>query len=123
MRLFMQERKATDAEIASWLKGKLTTSRIHDFGEKYPVSYDWLLCGDLKGLLRMVQGNPHGAPSPLPQRPVLSSDEFAAKLACLDDDGRRYITEYVNLLLATRALDIATSRAASLHAGRPGLNL
>jgi hypothetical protein len=56
MRLFMQERKATEAEIKGWLKGRLTTSRIHDFAEKYPVSYDWLLTGDLKGLLRMKQG-------------------------------------------------------------------
>jgi hypothetical protein len=57
MRLYMQERKATDAEIAGWLKGRLTTSRIHDFGEKYPaVSYDWLLTGDLKGLHRMARG-------------------------------------------------------------------
>jgi hypothetical protein len=57
MRLYLQERKATEAEIAGWLKGRLTTQRIHDFGEKYPaVSYDWLLCGDLKGLLSMARG-------------------------------------------------------------------
>jgi hypothetical protein len=64
MRLFMAERHAPEAEIASWLKGRLTTPRIHDFGEKYPVSYDWLLSGDLKGLLRMAKGFPHGAPAP-----------------------------------------------------------
>jgi hypothetical protein len=68
MRLYLHERKATEAEIAGWLKGKLTTSRIHDFAKKYPVSYDWLLTGDLKGLLRMAKGFPHGAPSPLPQQ-------------------------------------------------------
>lgn len=68
MRLYLQDQKATDAEISSWLKGKLTNSRIHDFGEKYPVSYDWLLTGDLKGLLRMAQGCPHGAPGPVQQQ-------------------------------------------------------
>ncbi len=68
MCVFLNEKKATEAEITRWLKGKITTSRIHDFAEKYPVSYDWLLCGDLKGLLRMKNGNPHGAPSPVPQQ-------------------------------------------------------
>jgi hypothetical protein len=56
MRLYLQEQKATEAEIAGWLKGKLTTMRIHDFAQKYPISYGWLLCGDLKGLHRMVRG-------------------------------------------------------------------
>jgi hypothetical protein len=56
MRCFLVERKATEPEIRGWLKGRVTTQRIHDFGEKYPVSYDWLLCGDLKGLHRMARG-------------------------------------------------------------------
>lgn len=64
MRLTMVERHAPEAEIAGWLKGRLTTLRIHDFAKAYPVSYDWLLCGDLKGLLRMAKGTPHAAPAP-----------------------------------------------------------
>jgi len=69
MCVFLNERKADRGRITGWLKGKITTSRIHDFAEKYPpLVYDWLLCGDLKGLLRMKNGNPHGAPSPVPQQ-------------------------------------------------------
>jgi hypothetical protein len=63
MRLFMVERHAPEAEIARWMKGRVTTLRIGEFGRKYPVSYDWLLCGDLKGLLRMAKGTPHEAPA------------------------------------------------------------
>ena len=83
MCVFLNERKATEAEITGWLKGKITTSRIHDFAENYPgqISYDWLLCGDLKGLLRMKKGFPHSAPSPVPpQRPEVQKllDTFTA---------------------------------------------
>lgn len=68
MRLFMVERHAPEAEIARWMKGRVTSLRIGEFGRKYPVSYEWLLCGDLKGLLRMAKGTPHGEPAP-PLRP------------------------------------------------------
>jgi len=34
---------------------------------------------------------------------VLSSDEFVAHMACLDQDGRQFIIDYMNLLLAKRS--------------------
>jgi hypothetical protein len=34
---------------------------------------------------------------------VLSSDEFVAQMACLDQDGRQFIIDYLNLLLAKRS--------------------
>jgi hypothetical protein len=38
--------------------GRLLTYDIKLFTEKHHVSVDWLICGDLKGLLRTVQGCP-----------------------------------------------------------------
>jgi hypothetical protein len=32
-----------------------STSAVMDFCKKHKVSFDWLLCGDLKGLARMEQ--------------------------------------------------------------------
>jgi hypothetical protein len=87
MHLYMLERKATEAEIAGWLKGKLTTQRIHDFGEKYPVSYDWLLCGDLKGLWRMARGTPHEVQQPLPETPTQEVERLLATIDPRDLQG------------------------------------
>jgi len=72
MSLVLFERKASKEETRDWLKGRLTTLRIRDFAEKYPVSYDWLLGGDLKGLLCMARGFPHGE-SLIRSRPDLSA--------------------------------------------------
>jgi hypothetical protein len=40
----------SDAEIAKAMN--CGTSAVVAFAEKYDVSLDWLVCGDLKGLLR-----------------------------------------------------------------------
>ena len=47
------------------------TDELFDFAEKYHVSLDWLLCGDLKGLREMRRGCPSR-----PQQPVLTPDEL-----------------------------------------------
>ena len=41
------------------------------FAKKYQISLDWLLDGDLKGLLETMRGCPSR-----PQKPVLTSDEL-----------------------------------------------
>ena len=37
------------------MQKRVNDRAIHAFREKYKVSYDWLLCGDLRGLQRMAQ--------------------------------------------------------------------
>ena len=35
--------------------GRCMTPPLADFGQKHSVSWDWLICGDLKGLLTMAR--------------------------------------------------------------------
>jgi hypothetical protein len=82
------------------MKGRwLRTFHLRQFAKKYHVSVDWLIDGDLKGLLETVRGCP-SRPEP---RPVLSGDEFVAAMASLDQDGRQFIIDHMNLLLAKRS--------------------
>ena len=53
--LFAAERQLDAAETKALLKGRLTVRHIGPFIEKYHLSADWLLAGDLKGRLRMAR--------------------------------------------------------------------
>ena len=56
VRALAEERNIPPADYAKLLMHKRVNDRaIHVFCEKYKVSYDWLLCGDLRGLQRMAQ--------------------------------------------------------------------
>jgi hypothetical protein len=82
------------------MKGRwLRTFHLRQFAKKYHVSVDWLIDGDLKGLLETVRG----CPSRPESRPVLSGDEFVAAMASLDQDGRQFTIDHMNLLLAKRS--------------------
>ncbi|WP_279683867.1 hypothetical protein [Bradyrhizobium sp. SSUT18] len=42
-----------EAEVAK-VRGRLKHYDLLCFAEKYRISLDWLICGDLKGLVRMI---------------------------------------------------------------------
>jgi hypothetical protein len=98
--LIAAERKLDPSEIEELMKGRwLRTFHLRQFAKKHHLSVDWLIFGDLKGLLETVRGCP-SRPEP---RPVLSGDEFVAAMASLDQDGRQFIIDYMNRLLAKRS--------------------
>jgi hypothetical protein len=72
------------------------TDELLDFAEKYHVSLDWLLGGDLKGLHRMI-GKPRAG--------VSTVERMLEKYDQLSPDRRRIITEEVNRMLAERTVE------------------
>jgi hypothetical protein len=57
--LIARERGLADAEIASAMN--CGTVALLAFAIKHNISLDWLIRGDLNGLLRTVRGTQHGA--------------------------------------------------------------
>src|SRR5690348_14663773 len=55
VRAIAEERKIPPADIHRLMYKRISTRDIMVFCEKHKVSYDWLLCGDLRGLQRMTQ--------------------------------------------------------------------
>jgi len=53
IRMIARERGLSDAEIAKALNCGITA--VVEFAKKHHVSLDWLIDGDLKGLLRTVR--------------------------------------------------------------------
>lgn len=50
-----QERNIPPADFAKLMHKRVSTGAVMTFCEKYKISFDWLLCGDLRGLHRMTQ--------------------------------------------------------------------
>jgi len=57
--LIARERRLSHAEIANAMN--CGTAAVVAFAEKHNISLDWLVRGDLKGLLRTVRAARHGA--------------------------------------------------------------
>jgi len=55
VRAFAQERNLQPADYAKLMYKRINTRDVMLFCEKHKVSFDWLLCGDLRGLQRMTQ--------------------------------------------------------------------
>jgi hypothetical protein len=55
VRAIAEERNLPPADIAKLMYKRISTRDIMIFCEKHKVSFDWLLCGDLRGLHRMTQ--------------------------------------------------------------------
>jgi hypothetical protein len=53
VRVLAQERNIPPADIHKLMYKRPSTHSVMIFCQKYKVSYDWLLCGDLWGLARM----------------------------------------------------------------------
>ena len=49
------ERSIPPADFHKLMYKRPSTQAVMDFCKKHKVSFDWLLCGDLKGLARMEQ--------------------------------------------------------------------
>src|SRR5258705_10134655 len=45
-----------ESEVAK-VRGRLKQYDLLCFAEKYRISLDWLICGDLKGLVRTIEAN------------------------------------------------------------------
>jgi hypothetical protein len=58
------ERSIPPADFHKLMYKRPTTQAVMDFGKKHKVNFDWLLCGDLKGLARMERER-RGAPAAL----------------------------------------------------------
>jgi hypothetical protein len=76
------------------------TDELLDFAEKYHISLDWLLCGDLKGLHGMM-GKACAGVSTV-ERIV---ERIMEKYGQLSPDQQRIVTEEVNRMLAERAVE------------------
>jgi hypothetical protein len=63
--LIAAERRLPESEIKK-VMGRLSTRDVLSFARKHRVNMDWLVCGDLKGLLETVRGCPSR-----PQEPIL----------------------------------------------------
>jgi hypothetical protein len=57
IRLIAAERRLSESEIKK-VMGRLSTRDILSFAWKHRVNMDWLVCGDLKGLLETARGCP-----------------------------------------------------------------
>jgi hypothetical protein len=87
------ERSIPPADFAKLLHKRVGMNAVAAFCEKHKVSMDWLLCGDLKGLLRTMQGCPSRT-----QQPVLTSDELRRAHEGLGEKDRAFISQYLTLL-------------------------
>jgi hypothetical protein len=76
------------------------TDELCDFAEKYHISLDWLLCGDLKGLHRM-KGKPCAGASTVER----ITERVMEKYGQLSPDQQRIFTEEVNRMLAEQAVE------------------
>jgi hypothetical protein len=72
------------------------TDEFFDFTEKHHISLDWLLCGDLKALHRMM-GKPCAG--------VSTVERIMEKYGQLSPDQQRIITEEASRLLAEQAVE------------------
>jgi len=58
VRAIAQERNLQPADITKLMHKRISNQPRLAFAEKHKISLDWLLCGDLKGLQRMMQARP-----------------------------------------------------------------
>src|ERR1700728_4501772 len=55
VRALAAERSIPPADFHKLMYKRPSTQAVMDFCKKHKVSFDWLMCGDLKGLARMEQ--------------------------------------------------------------------
>jgi hypothetical protein len=76
VRVLAEERKLPPADYAKLMHKRISSMAIMEFGKKHNVNYDWLLCGDLKGLARMERER-RGAPVALRAKQATEEPEPA----------------------------------------------
>jgi hypothetical protein len=83
------ERNLAPADFHKLMYKRPSTRDVGLFCEKHKVSYDWLLCGDLKGLQRMTQERRGG-------KPALPWESMKEKIACLTEAERETIRKAID---------------------------
>ena len=67
VRAIAQERNLPPADIAKLMYKRINTRDVMLFCEEHKVSFDWLLCGDLRGLQRMTREAKAAPPLKVPE--------------------------------------------------------
>jgi hypothetical protein len=67
VRALAEERSLPPAEIHKLMYKRINTRDVMLFCEKHKVSFDWLLCGDLRGLQRMTRQAKAAPPQEMPE--------------------------------------------------------
>ena len=92
------ERSIPPADYAKLMHKRVNDRAIHVFCKKYKVSYDWLLCGDLKGLQRMK----HERVFQPALAPAATAERFAEKYRKLPPDLQKIVAKTIDGLLEQR---------------------
>jgi hypothetical protein len=96
VRALAQERNIPPADFHKLMYKRPSTPDVMVFCEKHKVSYDWLLCGDLKGLQRMTSERK------LCNQAVPTADGLMQKYRNLPPVLQAIVEETVDRLLAER---------------------
>jgi hypothetical protein len=91
------ERSIPPADYAKLMYKRVSTAALIAFCDKHNVSTDWLLCGDLKGLQRMMHDHREKARG----RPT-QKERIMAKYHALTPEQQRIVDEFAAKLLAER---------------------
>src|SRR5258708_31326315 len=67
VRAIAEERSLPPAAIAKLMHKRISNRDVMLFCEKHKVSFDWLLCGDLRGLQRMTREAKAAPPLKVPE--------------------------------------------------------
>jgi hypothetical protein len=92
---FATERGIPPADYAKLMYKRISTAAFMAFCEKYKVSADWLLCGDLKGLQRMTRE----AKAEPRFRVGMTSDEFTQAFSRLSPELQQIISATLRRLV------------------------
>lgn len=72
--------------------GRTASEALSRYCKRHGISYDWMLCGDLKGLRAMMDGRRVRVTAANP-------DRLRARLACLTEAERALVSKVVDHLL------------------------
>ena len=93
VRAFAQEQNLQPADYAKLMHKRISTAHAMAFSEKYKVSLDWLLYGDLKGLQRMTLERKLCSP------PAPTADRIMQKYRNLSPVQQAIVDEAIDQLL------------------------
>jgi hypothetical protein len=95
VRALAEERKIPPADFSKLMHKRISVDAIGVFCEKHKISYDWLLCGDLKGLQRMTFAQREIPVDRSPRR-------LSEKLLSLLPDQQQMVVDEIDRLLSKR---------------------
>ena len=96
VRALAAERDIPPADYAKLMHKRVNDRAIHVFCKKYKVSYDWLLCGDLKGLQQMKHERV------FKPAPAATAERLAEKYRKLPPDLQKIVAKTIDGLLEQR---------------------